>query len=917
MAATHESRRVVTVVFADVVGSTALGEALDPESIRRHLQAWFATASAVIERHGGTVEKFVGDAVMAVFGVPTTHEDDALRAVRAAGDLAAAERGPLEIRVGIDTGEVVVGDPASGASFVTGDAVNMAARLQAAADPGQVLMGATTHRLARAAITTEPLAPLALKGKREPVAAYRLIAVDASREAIARRIDTPMVGRNGEMARLREVFERAVADRATAVALVLGPPGIGKSRLVHELVLEARGDGATILRGRCLPYGTGITYWPVVELVHAAAGVTADDTRDAARAKVVALTAGDEHGDLVGRRVGALVGLVDEAAPIEETTWAVRRMLEHLARQAPLVVVLDDLQWAEPGLLELLAHVADLSREVPLLLLLVARPELAESHPDWAARPGAVVVALDTLQSVAAERIVDDLFPGRLLDLAARERITALAEGNPLYLEQYTAMLLDDGWLADEDGRLVATRPLAELPTPETIGALLAARLDRLPDAERRTAERASVVGRTFWWGAVRELSPELERAAVGGSITALVRRDLLLPDRSEFAGDEAYRFRHSSSAMPPTPAYPSASARTSTSALQRGSRPGPPIGSRSTRRSWASTSPRPCATSRRSRPVTRGSPSFGDGRSGTTWSRADEPWTPEMPLPRRCSWAEPTLSSSPTTSCATRWRATSRSRWRSRAARASASTSFAPRRRDCPSPTRPRYGVRSRLWPSRASWPCRCHSRTRPTATGSSSGLEGDANELALAYAWHAISLDRWFRYRIADAEAARGIAIDHARRAGARRLEDLVLYWGARFYGPMPIEDGIADAERELAAAGDRRIRRASILVDLACLRAVQGDVTAARDAVQQAVGHLHELGQRLYAAAAAEFGGMVERFGGEADRGYDLIAKGLDGWRSVEAGGYLVTMTAMAALLAAQARRPAELETALRRV
>ena len=886
MAATHESRRVVTVVFADVVGSTALGEALDPESIRRHLQAWFATASAVIERHGGTVEKFVGDAVMAVFGVPTTHEDDALRAVRAAGDLAAAERGPLEIRVGIDTGEVVVGDPASGASFVTGDAVNMAARLQAAADPGQVLMGATTHRLARAAITTEPLAPLALKGKREPVAAYRLVAVDASREAIARRIDTPMVGRNGEMARLREVFERAVADRAPAVALVLGPPGIGKSRLVHELVLEARGDGATILRGRCLPYGTGITYWPVVELVHAAAGVTADDTRDAARAKVVALTAGDEHGDLVGRRVGALVGLVDEAAPIEETTWAVRRMLEHLARQAPLVVVLDDLQWAEPGLLELLAHVADLSREVPLLLLLVARPELAESHPDWAARPGAVVVALDTLQSVAAERIVDDLFPGRLLDLAARERITALAEGNPLYLEQYTAMLLDDGWLADEDGRLVATRPLAELPTPETIGALLAARLDRLPDAERRTAERASVVGRTFWWGAVRELSPELERAAVGGSITALVRRDLLLPDRSEFAGDEAYRFRH---ILVRDAAYAGLSKRERADLHERFA-------------AWLAARAADrleeyeeilgfhlAEALRHLAEITPGDPRIAVLRrravgyylvAGRRALDAGDAAAATVLLGRADTLLEPDDQLRHALACDL-----------------AVAMAIAGRAGECLDLVRAEAARLSVADPAtvRGAEPALALARLMALQVPLTNetdgdrlvqGLEGDANELALAYAWHAISLDRWFRYRIADAEAARGIAIDHARRAGARRLEDLVLYWGARFYGPMPIEDGIADAERELAAAGDRRIRRASILVDLACLRAVQGDVTAARDAVQQAVGHLHELGQRLYAAAAAEFAGMVERFGGEADRGYDLIAKGLDGWRSVEA-------------------------------
>ena len=556
-AAVREVRKVVTVVFADVTGSTVLGEQLDPETMRAIMGRYFAMMKAVIERHGGTVEKFIGDAVMAVFGIPVVHEDDALRAVRAAADIGTelaalnaelgASRGlAIQFRTGVNTGEVVAGDPVTGQTLVTGDTVNTAARLEQAAPPGAVFLGGLTWSLVRDAVEVEPVEPIAAKGKALPLVAYRLVAVRPGEAGRRRRLDAPLVGRERELARLEEAFRHAVADRAAGLVTLLGPAGVGKSRLVAEFVAGLDGE-AVVLRGHCLPYGDGITYWPIGEIVRSAARIDEADGSGAAREKLRGLFGDAQDGDLLAARVGSAIGLSSDAAPQEEIFWAIRKLLEHLARERTLVVVVEDIHWAEPTLLDLLEYIVDWSREAPILLVCPARPELLDERTGWgAAKPNRTTVLLESLPADATGRLIASLPGGAALPGPVVERIQAAAEGNPLYLEELLAMLVDDGLLVEApDGSWQADTDLAAVRVPASISALLAARLEQLEPAERAVAERGSVVGRVFEAAAVSELADEVLRPAVGRSLLALVRKELVRPDRSELSPGDAFRFRH------------------------------------------------------------------------------------------------------------------------------------------------------------------------------------------------------------------------------------------------------------------------------------------------------------------------------------------------------------------------------------
>ena len=386
-----EARKTVTIVFCDVVGSTAMGEALDPESLRRVMERFFGTMQAAIERHGGTVEKFIGDAVMSVFGVPQVHEDDALRAVRAAADMRTAlatlnedldrDHGiTLACRIGVNTGEVVAGTGER--TIATGDAVNVAARLEQAASPGEILLGEGTFALVRDAVIVEPIDALSAKGKTDPVPAFRLIEVTPGAAGFARHLDAPMVGRERELALLQDAFERTVNDHACQLFTVLGVGGVGKSRLMAAFV-DDLGDRATVLRGRCLPYGEGITFYPLAEALLEIADLHEADSPETARAKLAALAGSGKDAGRIAELVGQAIGFGGSAAP-EETFWAVRMLLEQLATHRPLVFAIDDLQWAEPKFLELVEHVADLARDASILLACMARPELLDDHPGWA-----------------------------------------------------------------------------------------------------------------------------------------------------------------------------------------------------------------------------------------------------------------------------------------------------------------------------------------------------------------------------------------------------------------------------------------------------------------------------------------------------------------------------------------------------
>jgi class 3 adenylate cyclase len=476
----------VTVVFCDVTDSTAMGESTDPEALRALLARYFERMRGIVEAHGGTVEKFIGDAVMAVFGVPAAHEDDALRACRAAVEMrdALPELG-VDARIGVNTGEVVTGTEER---LVTGDAVNVAARLEQAAMPGTILIGADTHDLVRGIVEVEAVEALVLKGKAAPVPAFRLLSVLGAPE---RSHVSRFVGRERELTALAQAWERACAQTRCEVVTIVGEPGVGKSRLVAEALDSI---DAPVVRGRCLPYGEGITYWPVVEVVKQLGALPSD------RAAATALR--------------SLLGESEQGTSADQIAWAFRKLLEE---QAPLVACLDDVQWGEETFLDLVEATALLSAGAPILLLCMARPELLDRRPAW---PG--VMRLQPLTADEADALIRDEVPGDL-----RERIARAGGGNPLFISEMLAM----------------ARERADVDVPPTLRALLAARLDQLDQPERRVLERGSVEGELFHRGAVQALGPEEQQ--VTARLTALVRRELVSPDRAQLVGEDAFRFRH------------------------------------------------------------------------------------------------------------------------------------------------------------------------------------------------------------------------------------------------------------------------------------------------------------------------------------------------------------------------------------
>ena len=482
-----ERRKVVSVLFCDVVGSTALGESTDPEALRALLARYFDRMREVVERHGGSVEKFIGDAVMAVFGVPSVHEDDALRACRAAVEMREAFAGlGIEGRIGVSTGEVVTGTEER---LATGDALNVAARLQQAAQPGEVLIAAATRVLVGGAVEVEPVGPLVLKGKSGPVAAFRLLEARAASE---RRHDTVFVGRERELGLLGEAWRRALAEKRCELVTIVGDAGLGKSRLAAEALasIEAR-----VVRGRCLPYGVGITYWPVVEVVKQLDVLPSDPAATAA--------------------IRSLLGESEAGTSAEEIAWAFRKLLEE---QAPLVVLLDDIQWGEETLLDLVEHVALLSSGAPLLVVCMARPELLDGRPSWP-----VTLRLEPL----GDEDVDELIPERIAG-ELRAKIARAAGGNPFFIEEMLA---------------IAQEAEGEVVVPPTLQALLAARLDQLDPGERRVLERGAIEGEIFHRGAVQALAPE--EIQVTPRLAALVRKELIRPNRAQLTGQDGFRFRH------------------------------------------------------------------------------------------------------------------------------------------------------------------------------------------------------------------------------------------------------------------------------------------------------------------------------------------------------------------------------------
>ncbi len=547
----QERRKLVTVLFCDLAHSTEIAEALDAESVRALALRYFEAMRSAVEAHGGTVEKFIGDAVVALFGVPVAHEDDALRAIRTAiemqqrldaiGEELESRFGRrLVIHIGIDTGEVAAGPASGDAPMASGDTLNIAARLEQAAGPGEILIGEQTHRLTREAAHVESLGPLALKGKSRPVLAYRVVSIVEHPAGHPRRLRAKLVGRQGELATLAAIYDRCCETRSVHLAALISEPGGGKSRLAREFV-GVRASGASVLQVRCPSYGEGITYWPLGEAIRQAAAIGGDEPPAQARARIEALLAGQPDASAAGEFLAVAAGVSAAPATPEEIAWASRTLLHAVASEGPVVLIVDDLQWAEPTLLRLLDTLAAV--EAPVLLLCLARPELLE-QPAWReGRSARTELTLGRLSEAEAAALIAAVLGDDILDEDLRARLIARAGGNPLFLEELCEMLVDTGSVARSETGWKQSDETTAPPLPVTLDALLTSRLDLLGEAERLAIEHASVEGLLFTLEAVAALSPPEGRAGVASALDALVARDLVRP--TTVNAEPAFRFGH------------------------------------------------------------------------------------------------------------------------------------------------------------------------------------------------------------------------------------------------------------------------------------------------------------------------------------------------------------------------------------
>jgi class 3 adenylate cyclase/tetratricopeptide (TPR) repeat protein len=539
-------RRVCSVLFCDVVGFTPLSEARDPEAIRELLSRYFEVARTVVGRYGGTVEKFIGDAVMAVWGTPTATEEDAERTVRAALDLVAAvgqlgaEAGVpgLAARAGVVTGEVAVTLGAVGEGMVAGDAVNTAARVQAAAGPGQVLTDGATQRLAGGAIGFADAGEHALKGKAQQQRLWRATRV-LSGVGGSQRVDgleAPLIGRDAELLTIRELFHATADRRVPRLVLVSGPAGVGKSRLGWEFFKYIDGLAQTVWwhRGRCLSYGDGVAFWALAEIVRQRLGIAEEDSLDAAAAKLAAgldpLFPEDDERMYVGARLGRLLGVAvtgDDGAVLarEELFAGWRLFFERLAAVEPVVLLIEDAQYADTGLLDFLDHLIDWTRDLPVYVLVFARPELGQARPGFGAGRNRITLTLDPLDPASMEQLVDALVPG--MPTAARAKITNQTQGIPLFAVETVRALIDRDIVQPVEGVYRLTDDIGELAVPDSLHALLAARLDALDPDVRRLVADAAVLGTTFPAEALMAVS-EQDETAVRAALAELVRREVL-----------------------------------------------------------------------------------------------------------------------------------------------------------------------------------------------------------------------------------------------------------------------------------------------------------------------------------------------------------------------------------------------------
>jgi class 3 adenylate cyclase/tetratricopeptide (TPR) repeat protein len=554
-----EERKVVTCLFCDLVGFTAISDSADPEDVDQMLSAYSEMARAQIESHGGVVEKFIGDAVVGIFGVPTAHEDDPERAVRAglrivegAEELEAVGGAPLRLRVGVNTGEALVrvGVMAgSGERHLAGDAINTASRLQSVAPEMGVAVGLGTHEATSSVFDYEELEPATLKGKAEPVRVFHAKAPLARFGTdLTRTHDTPFIGREIDLGLLKGIFDKAVAADSVQLVTVVGEPGLGKSRIVAELgaYIDTTPDLVTWRQGRCLPYGEGITFWALGEILKAHAGILESDPPDTATTKLEAVLPEGTERAWFRQRLLPLLGIeATSTAEREELFTAWRRFLERLAENRPTVLVFEDLHWADEAMLEFLEHLADRAEAVPMLVIGTARPELYQRRPDFAAGlRNANTVNLSPLSFEETARLVSGLLDASVVPAELQQPILDRADGNPLYAEEFVRLLRDRD-LLERKGPSWALRSGVEIPFPESVHALIAARLDTLAPRAKSMLADAAVVGKVFWAGAVAAMG-EREISEVTDTLRDLSRRELVRPARrSSIEGEAEHVFWH------------------------------------------------------------------------------------------------------------------------------------------------------------------------------------------------------------------------------------------------------------------------------------------------------------------------------------------------------------------------------------
>ncbi|HEX6539705.1 MAG TPA: adenylate/guanylate cyclase domain-containing protein [Candidatus Dormibacteraeota bacterium] len=916
-------RRSVTVLFSDLKGSTSLGERLDPEALREVLDAYFEAMREAIERHGGFIEKYIGDAVMAVFGVPRAHEDDALRALRAASDMQVglAALNPrlqerfgvqLENRTGVSTGEVVTGDLVSGQRLVTGDAVNVSARLEQNAPANEVLFGERTFRLVRGGVSFEKLAPIELKGKAQRVPAYRLVGVKATADEPGRRTDTPLVGRKEELAALRAARERSHRRRAAELVTVIAPAGTGKSRLLEEFTRRAS-VYATVLRGRCLSYGEGITFWPIAAIARAAAGITDRDSVDEARAKLTALVGSDSEG--VSERVASVIGLSADAYPVQETFWAVRQLLQGVAGHRGAVVLIDDIHWAEPTLLDLIEYLRETIAGAPVLILCSSRPELLDQRESWQAdRPDSVVLTLQPLTDEESGDVVSNLLGGSALSAAVRGRIVEAAQGNPLFVEQLLSMLIDDGTLQrDAHGKWVVTARVETIEVPPSIGALLTARLDRLPAVERTVLERGAVIGHSFRGDAVVYLCPEDVRTQVPPSLTALVRKELVAAVQTATLADDDYRFAH---ALVSEAAYRVLLKRTRAELHERFVQ-------------WLELTSRDRLTELREilgyhleqsyLAVTQLGPpdmhalEVGRRASGLLGDAGEQARARgDMPaaggLLRRAAALIPEPDASRSLLLLHAGEALSEMGRFDDANAALAQAADDGHARD---------DIAMETTASVARLLCRFMADPESAATIEVTTAAHDAiAELeqldapaGLARAWRLLMYAGFIEANFAAAEAAARRAVAEAARDGDRVLElrYLAALGSCVVYSPTPVSDAIQQCEQLLERAGGERRTVAITYSALSHLEAMRGNFTRARELYASSRSTLVELGFTHSAAIVSLQSGPAEMLAGDLARAEDELRRDLASLTELGDRGYTSTVAALLAeVLFAQGRR-----------